>query len=530
MKHLLILILVVLSTVTSAAPAAGEMCTIDTVPAATLLLPYFEVDLNDPAGATTLFSINNALPKPALVHLIFWTDWAFPTIGFDVYLTGYDVLTVNLRDVFDGNIPITADAPSDPDQSDPGCGTKSPCGGAFSENRAWDDTDPFAAGEQGFPVCDQIFPFFVNPAIRGVAFDRLVSGHTGAQVSSLGACVGRDHGDGVARGYITIDNVSRCSLVLDPADNQYFVDGGAGVAKDENQLWGEVIYLNAAEGTASMLPLVHIEADPSFDAGATPSGYTFYGRYVGGSDNREPLGTTWGTRYYNGGAFEETELVVWRDSTASDITPVPTAVPGSWCADGPSWHPLQETQIAAFDEVEDLVELCSGPDGPACFPYATQKVATSGLGTPFSFGWMLLNLNLPPDSPIGDVDFGSDGTIAQSYAATLHTNALGFYSGGLQMVELGHACEDLNGCVAGDGAVDSDSDGVPDGCDQCAGDDATGDGDGDLVCADSDCDDADPDAQVLDACGVCGGDGSSCAIFRDEFESGDTDAWSFVNP
>ncbi|HXO29718.1 MAG TPA: hypothetical protein VOA80_20365, partial [Thermoanaerobaculia bacterium] len=44
----------------AAAPAMAVICTIDAVPAATLLLPYFEVDLNNPNGLTTLFSINNA--------------------------------------------------------------------------------------------------------------------------------------------------------------------------------------------------------------------------------------------------------------------------------------------------------------------------------------------------------------------------------------------------------------------------------------------------------------------------------------
>src|SRR5262249_35595954 len=38
------------------APASAVICTIDDVPAATLLLPYFEVDLNNPNGLTTLFS------------------------------------------------------------------------------------------------------------------------------------------------------------------------------------------------------------------------------------------------------------------------------------------------------------------------------------------------------------------------------------------------------------------------------------------------------------------------------------------
>ena len=44
--------------------------------------------------------------------------------------------------------------------------------------------------------------------------------------------------------------------------------------------------------------------------------------------------------------------------------------------------------------------------------------------------------------------------------------------------------------------------------------------------ASADCDDEDPDAQLRDACGICGGDGSTCSIFGDGFESGDASEWS----
>ena len=41
-------------------PLPNGYCTIDAVPAATLLLPYFEVDIDNPGGVDTFFSINNA--------------------------------------------------------------------------------------------------------------------------------------------------------------------------------------------------------------------------------------------------------------------------------------------------------------------------------------------------------------------------------------------------------------------------------------------------------------------------------------
>ena len=88
--------------------------------------------------------------------------------------------------------------------------------------------------------------------------------------------------------------------------------------------------------------------------------------------------------------------------------------------------------------------------------------------------------------------------------------------------------DELDNCPvdANPSQADSDSDGSGDPCDLCTGDDATGDGDTDGVCADQDCNDGDSGASVIDACGVCGGDNSTCGIFSDDFESGDLNAWS----
>lgn len=46
--------LVVVVLFTLAAPARAGVCFFDNPPAATLLLPYFEVDLSRPTGRTTL--------------------------------------------------------------------------------------------------------------------------------------------------------------------------------------------------------------------------------------------------------------------------------------------------------------------------------------------------------------------------------------------------------------------------------------------------------------------------------------------
>jgi hypothetical protein len=445
----LTLVLMIASLLALGGTAFADLCTIDAVPAATLLLPNFEVDTTaaNGAGLTTLFSINNASAAPALAHVTLWTDWSVPTVDFDIYLTGYDVVTVNLYDVVvNGNIPITADL-----QSDPGDGI-SPNGGHSS----WDGS---------FTNCGAFFPNFNNPVITGSILDRVFNGHQGNFVAAVGGYMGQTHnnGDGVARGYVTIDNALRCSTDF-ASDPDYFDNGNLNaVASNVNQLWGDWFKADFANDFAQGDNLVHIEADDAFnaDTGAlpasvppNPTNYTFYGRFTqdeGGDDNREPLGTTWATRYINGGAFDGSSITVWRDSTQDTTTEAYSQNVG------PDWNPLNETQIVCFSEQEDAEELCfsagggvisppTGPDDPACIPLETNVIAIGdgALSPSWNFGWCYYNLNLPPDAITGDVDFPiGGGLIAQSHMAVTHS-AAGVFSVGLNAIELTSACEDVN--------------------------------------------------------------------------------------
>src|SRR5688572_22927392 len=78
-----------------------DSCDVSLMPAATLLLPYFEVDLqsNTASALTTLFTVVNTTSTPQIAKVTLWTDWAYPVIDFPIYLTGYDVQAINLRDV-----------------------------------------------------------------------------------------------------------------------------------------------------------------------------------------------------------------------------------------------------------------------------------------------------------------------------------------------------------------------------------------------------------------------------------------------
>ena len=454
MKRLTVVLMLV-SLLALGGQAFAELCTVDAVPAATLLLPYFEVDLNDPAGVNTVFSINNASAPPALAHVSVWTDWSQPVLDFDVFLTGYDVQTVNLYDVFaNGNLPVTADEQSDPSD------TISP----HADHPEWDGSFPQTAATASVD-CNDIFPLFINPILTGTRLADIQAKLTGAAID--GACFGADHGDGIARGYITVDSADTCSLIF-PSDQDYFTDGvNPAVANNNNVLWGDYFIINSNNDSANGDNLVHIEATDTPD---WATGYTFYGRYSVPAltiDGREPLGTAWGPRYLNGGAFTGgTDLTVWRDSTVLDIDDAGYACGGPGTIGvGPEWHPLNETEAVAFDEEEAWEDLCgtifgdggppvSPPDvpvdeDPTCFPLETQKVAVGDgfLSPSFNFGWMFLNLNLN-DGPFVnfDLDPGTDGLLAQSYVSATHS-ADGRFSVGLAAVELASACDDVNAMV-----------------------------------------------------------------------------------
>ena len=370
---------------TFATPALAAIGTSDDVPAATLLLPYFEVDLDDPNGVTTLMSVNNASASAVLAHVVLWSDLSIHVLDFNIYLTGYDVQSINLRDVLvGGNLPLTASDGQDP----------------------YDSISPQGPASQdvNFASCEGVLPL-ENPALDGTYLDHVQSALTG-QPSVLffgGLCAGVDHGDRIARGYVTVDAVDKCSIDF-PQDPGYFVDGGAmdpdgpGTATNQNVLWGDYFYIDAEQSFAQGETLVHIEATgPSTSPGGLGSAnYTFYYRYSGGADNREGLGSVFAARFIDGGEFDGgTNLIVWRDSKRSIL-------PFSCVLVAPAPFPLGQNQIVVFDEEENLevpegctISPCPPEEALIPFPWEAQRTKVRGLTLPATpnFGWIFLNLN-----------------------------------------------------------------------------------------------------------------------------------------
>jgi hypothetical protein len=393
-----------LASILLAGVARAEIGTIDDVPAATLLLPYFEVDLDDPNGVNTLFSINNASASAAVAHVTVWSDLSVPVLDFDVYLTGFDVQTISLRNVLNGILPFTADDGADPTD------TVSNQGNSGALGSPQDINFPGTSGPCVAPAYGPLSASFV--------FGHLHPALTGGFSSEVG-CVSVDHPGGdarwIARGYVTIDTVTECNLQF-PSTPGYFTS----VADFRNILWGDYFQVDPAADLAQGETLVHIEACVPGDgfvgyvgngAGYCPfdvGDFTFYSRYVGntGVDQREGLASQFATRYITSGLFDSgTDLIVWRDSRSTDI--IGGACPAE---DDFAWYPLNQELVVAFDEAENSEELCfvesdvSPPTGGlrTCFPIETGRYNVSVSSVPgsqsldpsFDFGWLFLDLDL----------------------------------------------------------------------------------------------------------------------------------------
>ncbi len=367
------------STGVPACPAAGGGgCLVAVRPAATLLVPWFGVDLASRDGLTTLLSITNADSRPHLVSVTLWTDWAIPSLTFNLYLTGFDMETLNLRDILqNGVLPKT--------------------GVALSPLGALSD------GAVSFPGCA------TSVAAQPVAAVPLQRSHLGLKVR--GSCMASQRKDLMATGYVTVDVVNSCSP-LNPSSPGYFVAGGKGVAANDNVLLGEYSYVDGRRKTAEGEQAVHIAAD----ATAFAAGYTFYGRYVDGDgrDNRQPLGARFAATYaQDAKQGMATDLIIWRDTKSAGAAPVA-------CGSAPAWAPLGTTEQILWDEQEDVTSLSASK---ARFPLATQRIKAGSGALPIAspFGWTEIDL--------GHNDTDLFGNVSQGWVTVIKSKNQGLSTG-----------------------------------------------------------------------------------------------------
>jgi hypothetical protein len=382
MKYLPLLLLIATSAF-AASPSSinnDDSCDVKVGPAATLLLPYFEVDVTGQTGQTTLFTVTNVTRYPQIAHVTLWTDYGYPVIAFNLYLTGYDVQGINLTDV----LVRDTIAPPNGTSSTTTLGSLSAASGNL---RASLD----CANNPG------VIPESIMAAVRN-AFRTGV--FTPAGTSSCNT-VGSVHFNAI--GYATIDVVASCTARF-PADPLYYTND----LLFDNVLIGDYQQLGAyPTGTvpnafdAAGSPMVHIRAVPEGGGAgsnvATALPYTFYDRYTPATvrtiDRRQPLPSTFAARFIQGGpnAFA-TNLTIWREAFGF----------GS-CADARATQGMPVAEIVRFDEHENPMSggtTCGDP----CIPSPSTLSASSATSTadqniypPLAGadvgGWFYLNLN-----------------------------------------------------------------------------------------------------------------------------------------
>ena len=394
----------------------NDTCDIGTTPAATLLLPYFEVDTAAAAGtgSTTLFTITNTSPYPQIAHVTVWTDWSFPVLDFNIFLTGYDVQGINLFDIIVRGIIVPGTPSGTSISTVPGTTTVP---GAAPFNNTSNPNFITAGGFNVSTTCNGL-PGTLPPDLVAAVRSALTTGtgyNTGG-VSCSGP-VGFNHGT-IAKGYVTIDVASYCSTQL-PTDpgGAYFVGATASILFD-NTLIGDYQQLGptpAGAGTTASFdaegnPLVHIRAIPegglSGAAGGIPVAtnlpFTFYDRYTPAglrtADRRQPLPNQFAARFIQGGtAGFATNYKIWREGVTLGL---PTCNSTGTVQNNST---IAIRNLVRFDEHENATGLgnaliCSPcAPGNVSLPETSSTNTTSTLFPPLNTtdlgGWMFLNLS-----------------------------------------------------------------------------------------------------------------------------------------
>jgi hypothetical protein len=401
----------------------NDSCDIGVFPAATLLLPYFEVEtVAPPFGTTTLFTITNTSRYPQIAHVTVWTDWAYPVLGFNLFLTGYDVKSINLFDVIvRALIAIDHVEPIYGTSITTVPGSPQPAGYTFGGTPRSNTSNPNFLTPGKFDVsttCAGLpgpYDRGLNLAVRNAL--TVGTGYNAGGVNCGSSLIGSNTGTR-AKGYITIDVVSYCSAQFptDP-DGSYFAGPAAPLLFD-NVLIGDYQQIRPAPaGTdaastfdAGGNPMVHIRAVPEGGLSGASGGesvatnlpFTFYDRYTPAgarpADRRQPLPSLWAARYIQGdfSAGIATDLKIWREGITAGL-------PSCSGDNGAQLNSaIALAGIVRFDEHENSYGLSGGQCSLNCFslpflPATSRRSTASSLfptltGTDLG-GWFYLNLS-----------------------------------------------------------------------------------------------------------------------------------------
>lgn len=452
MKKTFLTCMVVVALLAVASGAGAITCTIDTRPAATLLIPYFQATFNPdltvmdtgPLAKDTLVTIGNASSAPMLAHVMVWSERTELVLDFNIALTGFDIQSFSVARILRGFLPQTpidkAHALPGPASLIEGADTpgffdvcqRNPSARVFPNAAGFLRIGNGAAGGQGITAPN---PLDNTQATTNYAtgpfplsfLQQVVDSLDVTSDSNLCTAVSPNPVNGLItnpiHGYITIDMVNYCSIT-NANDPGYYTHEIIGM---ENNLWGDYIYTQGIGVGTGGFAAVAIEADPSLaDATAgpvtlagAPGRRTFYRRWVpvdagapctnngalfvaagdlfdcGNGDQREPLGLKYAARWFDSAPNVTSFFNVWRASA------VPSTVSGG-LADllgfGAGKCNTSEPTVVLFFYDEDENTVTSGPCPSPCsnppfnFPLETQRNQITQFSHPaWPAGWVSMS-------------------------------------------------------------------------------------------------------------------------------------------
>jgi hypothetical protein len=396
---------IALALALTAGAAYANYCARDYVPAATLLVPYAVVDMNgnvtDPNGYSTLLTVTNVSSERQLIHITVWNAISEPVVDFDEILSGYDVWSINFRDMLDGHFDYfdTEGVNGFWSSSNPAKPVE-PYGPMT--NLPYSTTMPAPVDTDSPTDLDAAvgcyFPYGYHPEYGAGIIAGLRAGIFAVDLQFTCTSYFVNNvpwqillTDDPLFFYVTVDAVDACSLNF-PNSDAYWANGN--IPDEDNVLLGEVYYINWALNLSEAFPAVHLEYDP--DAPDTGQA-TFYELATGANlsyiyDGLEPLATAFAFRYYNSNGVSS-NLMLWKSHWEFMTFGSPYIYP---YADACGIYVYY-----AWDENEKSKSRGRGPSGfdipePNVIPFETQKVpltVANWTGLMANNGWMLLVFN-----------------------------------------------------------------------------------------------------------------------------------------
>ena len=288
MKKTLLTGLAVVAVLAFASTAGAVTCTVDQHPAATLLVPWFQVSVDSagdvvgtgPGARDTLVTIGNASSAPMIAHVNVFNEHSELVLDFNIALTGFDIQSFAMSSIITGTLPQTgwfnsSGVLQDACQRNPSAKTysESPAGIGFIRFRPPAPTDSndnvLATTLYPVPAWTKSSAFYMQVLD---SLDNTFDTNTCPNFDGVdGVLAGLEHG------YLVIDHANYCNL-SNPSQDAYYYNDAIG---NENNLFGDIIFTSGIGLPTYAMSTVNLEADSSFGIPQTDVARfrSFYARY-----------------------------------------------------------------------------------------------------------------------------------------------------------------------------------------------------------------------------------------------------------